>query len=138
MCAKVLQAKETAQLCDENTELLKTFNIDTTTHIHPKAYCHKCHTIASKISSGQKGAVVETAVVAVSHGGDCWVWKGKAGRQKKGTKKRGRPKDDSCKNTVLKTAPTSWRAVQPLSLPRFLPPASSLYLQCKLCKCIVD
>ena len=137
VCAKVLQAKETAHLCDGNTELLKTFNIDTTTdqkHIHPKAYCHKCHTIASKISSGQRGVVVETAVVAVeweSHGGDCWVCKEKTGRPKKGTKKRGRPKDDSGKgigNSVLKTAPTSWRAVQPLSLPQFLPPASSLSL----------
>ena len=147
VCAKVLQAKETAHLCHENTELLKTFNIDTTTdqkHVHPKAYCHKCHTIANKISNG---AVVETAVVPVdweSHGTDCWVCKGKAGRPKKATKKRGRPKVDSGKgiaNTVLKTAPTSWQAVQPLYLSRFLPPASSLSLhdlQCKLCDCIVD
>ena len=93
--------------CRVNTELLKTFNIDTTTdqkHVHPKAYCHKCHTIANKISSG---AVVETAVVPVdweSHGTDCWVCKGKAGRPKKATKKRGRPKVDNGKriaNTVL-------------------------------------
>ena len=91
--------------------------------------------------------MVETAVVPVDwegHGNDCWVCKGKAGRPKKATKKRGRPKVDSGKgvaNTVLKTAPTSWRAVQPLSLSRFLPPASSLSLhdlQCKLCECIVD
>ena len=109
-------------MCHENTELLKTFNIDTATdqkHVHSKVYCHKCHTIANKISSG---AVVETAVVPVdweSHGTDCWVCKGKAGRPKKATKKQGRPKVDSGKgvaNTVLKIAPTSWRAVQPLSL----------------------
>ena len=89
VCAMVLQAKETAHLC---LEILKTFNIDTTTdqkHVHPKAYCHKCHTIATKISSG---AVVETAVVPVdweSHGTDCWVCKGKAGRPKKAKKKQG-------------------------------------------------
>ena len=83
---------ETAHFCHENTELLKTFNIDTTTdqkHVHPKAYCYKCHTIANKIPSG---AVVETAVVPVdweSHGTDCWVCKGKAGRPKKATKKQG-------------------------------------------------
>ena len=39
---------------------------------------------------------------------------------KKGTKKPGRPKEDSGKGTVLKMAPTSWRAVQPLSLTLFL------------------
>jgi hypothetical protein len=58
--------------------------------------------------------------------------------QKKGTKKRGRPKVESGKgiaNRVLRTAPPSWRAAQPLSLSRFLPPAASLSLhnlQCKL------
>jgi hypothetical protein len=44
-------------------------------------------------------------------------------------------------NRVLRTAPPSWRAAQPLSLSRFLPPAASLSLhnlQCKLCECIID
>ena len=75
MCAKVLQANEMAHLCHENIELLRTFNIDTTTdQKHPKAYCHKCHTIDNKISRGQRGVVVETAVVPVdweSHEADC-------------------------------------------------------------------
>ena len=35
VCAKVLQAKETAHLCDGNTELLKTFND------RPKTYTSK-------------------------------------------------------------------------------------------------
>lgn len=120
-------------------------------NIHPIMYCHKCHTIASK---REKGSTVGTAVVPFkweSHGGDwesyegeCWVCKGKGVRQKKGTKKRGRPKDDSGKgvaNTVLEIVPTSWKVVLSLSLSRFLPPASFLSLhdlQCKVCSCIVD
>ena len=51
VCAKVLQSKETVHLCSENMELLKTFNIDTATDkqdVHPKKYCHKCHTISNK------------------------------------------------------------------------------------------
>ena len=154
VCAKVLQAKGTTHLCSENIELLKTFNIDTTTDepdTHPRTYCHKCHTIAMK---RVHGAIVETAVVPFEwethggdwegHGGECWVCKGKGGRPKKGTKERGRPRDGSGKaiaNTVLKTAPPSWRAVLPLSLSRFYPPASSLSLhdlQCKVCECVVD
>ena len=154
VCATVLQAKGTTHLCSENIELLKIFNIDTTTDepdTHPRTYCHKCHTIAMK---RVHGAIVETAVVPFEwethggdwegHGGECWVCKGKGGRPKKGTKKRGRPRDGSGKaiaNTVLKTAPPSWRAVLPLSLSRFYPPASSLSLhdlQCKVCECVVD
>ena len=70
--------------------------------------------------------------------------KGKGGRQKKGTKKRGRPREDSGKavaNEILRTAPASWQATKPLSLSRFLAPASSLSLhdlQCKICECVVD
>ena len=95
------------------------------------------------MASGEDGTVIETAIVPFEwslHTDDCcWVCKGKAGRQKKGTKKRGRPKEESGKgiaNRVLRTAPPSWRAAQPLSLSRFLPPATSLSLhdlQCKLC-----
>ena len=39
VCAKVIKERETAHLCSENKELLKTFNIDTTTDkldTHPK------------------------------------------------------------------------------------------------------
>ena len=104
VCAKVIKERETAHLCSENKELLKTFNIDTTTDkldTHPKVYCHKCHIIASKRAHNQERgeAFVETAVVPFkweSHGGkweeqggECWVCKGKGGRPKKGTKKRG-------------------------------------------------
>ena len=152
MCSKVLQLKETAHSCNANAELLlKIFNIDTktdSTNVHPRTYCHKCHTTAKKMASGEDGTVIETAIVPFEwslHIDDCcWVCKGKAGRQKKGTKKRGRPKEESGKgiaNRVLRTAPPSWRAAQPLSLSRFLPPATSLSLhdlQCKLCECIVD
>ena len=97
---------------------------------------------------GRTEQVIETAIVPFEwslHIDDCcWVCKGKSGRQKKGTKKRGRPKGESGKGSahrVLRTAPPSWRAAQPLSLSRFLPPATSLSLhdlQCKLCECIVD
>ena len=92
VCAKVLQPKETVHSCCDNTELLKTFNLDTKTddeHVHPKRYCHKCHTIAKKVSCR---AVVETAIVPfqwATHGIECWVCRGKAGRPKKGTKNEG-------------------------------------------------
>lgn len=87
------QPKETAHICQDNTELPKTsFRLDTTAddeHVHPKRYCHKCHNTA-KMSYGQKGAVVETAIMPFeweSHGANCCVCKAIAGRPKKSTKK---------------------------------------------------
>ena len=66
------------------------------------------------------------------------------GRRKKVAKKRGRPMKESYKgiaNAILNNAPESWKVVQPLSLSRFLPPATNLTLtdfQCAICLRIVD
>ena len=66
------------------------------------------------------------------------------GRGKKVGKKRGRPMKESNKgiaNAIQKNAPESLKVVQPLSLSRFLPPATNLSLtdfQCAICLHIVD
>ena len=67
----------------------------------------------------------------------------KRGDQKRPQRNEGDQKESGkgVANAVLKTAPKSWGAAEPLSLSRFLPSATSLSLhdlQCKLCECIVD
>ena len=150
VCAKVLGQKETSYVCSDSSDVLKAFEIDVTQDdecIQPKYYCHTCHTIGKRVTNGEK-AGVECAIEVfkwTAHGdGNCWVCRGKAGRPKKSTKKRGRPKQESCKgiaNAILKNAPKGLKALQPLSLARFHQPAPNISLhdmQCTLCDCIVD
>ncbi|CAI8055421.1 hypothetical protein GBAR_LOCUS30268 [Geodia barretti] len=66
VCSKVLQLKETAHSCNANAELLlKIFNIDTktdSTNVHPRTYCHKCHTTAKKMASGEDGTATSLSL----------------------------------------------------------------------------
>ena len=150
VCAKVLEQKETSHVCSDSGDMLKAFEIDVTQDddcIQPKYYCHTCHTIGKRVKIGEKAGVecaIEVFKWTAHEDGNCWVCRGKAGRPKKSTKKRGRPKQESCKgiaNAVLKNAPKSLKALQPLSLARFYQPGPNISLhdlQCTLCDCIVD
>ena len=66
------------------------------------------------------------------------------GRKKKESDKRGRPSKEGPKgiaNSILCDAPETWKTDDPLSIPRFLPPSTSLHLndfQCAICNNIVD
>ena len=128
MCAKVLGQKETSYVCSDCGDMLKAFEIDVTQDgdcIQPKYYCHTCHTIGKRVTIGEN-AGVECAI-------EVFKWTA-----------RGRPKQESCKgiaNAVLKNAPKSLKALQPLSLARFHQPGPNISLhdlQCTLCDCIVD
>ena len=83
--------------------------------------------IGKRVTIGEKAGVeyaIEVFKWTAHEDGNCWVCRGKAGRPKKSTKKRGRPKQESCKgiaNTVLKNAPKSLKALQPLSLADLVP-----------------
>lgn len=152
VCAKKI--KDYKHLCDSSGCLLKPFGIDVANDnpdIHPPYYCHSCHGVAKRLDSGKAGAesVLKGYTWSSHTEKGCEVCDvlsplNRGGRPKKSSKKRGRPPQESNKgiaNTVIKNAPESWRASEPLSLPRFLPPATNLSLsdfQCALCLCIVN
>ena len=97
VCAKVLGQKETSYVCSDSGDVLKVFDIDVTQDddcIQPKYYCHTCHIIGKRVTIGEKAGVecaIEVFKWTAHEDGNCWVCRGKAGRPKKSTKKRGRP-----------------------------------------------
>lgn len=152
VCAKKIKGHK--HKCSSSDSLLEPFGVDVANdniEIHPLYYCHSCHGIAKRLESGKAGteSILQGYIWSVHVEGHCEVCNTlsplrKGGRPKKDTKKRGRPTKESNKgiaNAIIRNAPKSWRASQPLCLPRFLPPATNLSLadfQCVLCHCIVD
>ena len=153
VCAKIIR-KGYKHKCSESGTLLKCFSIDVASddcNIHPSQYCHNCHSTAKRLEKA--GGVAESSLQAHTwspHTDNecevCCVTSAlhSAGRKKKDATKRGRPKKESRKamaNDLLKNAPESWKVAQPLSLSRFLPPASNVSLtdfQCAICMHVVD
>ena len=153
VCAKVRSGKSYFHSCSGSQDmLLKAFNVDVSKddeHVHPPSYCHTCHVTAQRLCAGgtaESGVQVYQWSAHVDV--DCelcnkFMAQSKGGRQKKEKKCR-RPNRESSKgiaNSVLKSAPKSWRGSQSLHVARFLPPSASLSLPDLLCvvyHCIVD
>ena len=154
VCATIIK-KGYKHKCSNSDALLKPFGINVDKdecEIHPSHYCRNCHSIAKRLE--KVGGVAESALQAhiwSPHTDNqcevCWMSSSlhSSGRKKKGTKKRGRPKGESGKavaNVLQKSAAESWKATQPLSLSRFLPPSTTtIFLsdfQCGICAHIVN
>ena len=128
--------------CSDSGDLLKPFGIHVATdkaEVHPPHYCRSCHTTAKRLVKA--GGLAETALqvhIWSPHSEtQCEVCSMEsalhsAGRKRKEAKKRGRPRKESKKataNTILKSAPESWKAVEPPLFPAFfLQPPASCYL----------
>ena len=142
---KGLQANETAYLCHENTELLKTFNIDTT-YIRPKTSKGVLPQVSQNCQQDlewtEGGCGLDSS--RASRLGVSWSWLlGESGETEKGYKEVRETKGQKWQgNSQLCSKNYSHKLVSiAASLSRFLPPASSLSLHdlhCKLCECIVD
>ena len=139
--------------CSTSGSLLEAFGVyvaNDNSHIHPPHYCHNCHNIAKRLQKDKGAESTLKAHTWSAHvDNECEVCSMSSplhlgGRKKKVGKKRGRPMKESNKgiaNAIQKNAPESLKVVQPLSLSRFLPPATNLSLtdfQCAICLHIVD
>ena len=117
-------------------------------NIHPLYDCHTCHNTAKRLQrAGTESSIcahVWSAHIDNSKCQVCNIRLHTGGRPQKETKKYGRPNKASSKgiaNGIVRKAPKSWKASQPLSLSRFLPSATTLSLtdfQCAICRNIVD
>ena len=151
MCANKLKGYK--HKCSSSGSLLEAIDVyvaNDNSHIHPLHYCHNCHNIARRLQKDKGAESTLKAHTWSTHvDRECEVCSMSSplhsgGRRKKVAKKFGRPMKESYKgiaNAILNNAPESWKVVQPLSLSRFLPPATNLTLtdfQCAICLRIVD
>ena len=151
VCAKKMN-KGYKHLCSSSGSPLECFGVNVASdkcNIHLSHYCHNCHNTAKRLQKAGAESTLQAHSWCVHDDVQCVVCNmcsplHTVGRQKKEKKKRGRPSTESNKgiaNAIIQNAPKSWKATQPLSLSRFLPPATNLSLtdfQCAVCLHIVD
>ena len=151
VCARKMN-KGYKHRCSNSGTVLKAFGIDSARDhcgIHPPFYCHNCHNTARRLNAVGGAESSVQVHMWCAHSEECEVCSmGSAlhlgGRKKKESDKRGRPSKEGPKgiaNSILCDAPETWKTDDPLSIPRFLPPSTSLLLndfQCAICNNIVD
>ena len=155
VCVKPFSRKEYKHSCSGNKDTLKVFGIDITKD-RPETYlatfCHSCYTKAQRNKVKWVDSTLEVHEWTEHPDGegvpcatcDFFTTQKKGGRPKRAQKNRGRPSKSinrSIADSIQNEAPPSWMASEPLSLSRFLPPASNVSLkdmQCAYCECIAD